>query len=73
MTAHLLCPHCGTVTAETMPEDRCIYFWECPQCRALLSPKAGDCCVFCSYGDAECPPEQLARCGYDRVPPRPTR
>ncbi|MEJ2256949.1 MAG: GDCCVxC domain-containing (seleno)protein, partial [Woeseiaceae bacterium] len=21
-------------------------------------PKEGDCCVFCSYGDTECPPVQ---------------
>jgi hypothetical protein len=23
-----------------------------------LSPKAGDCCVFCSYGSVPCPPVQ---------------
>jgi hypothetical protein len=29
-------------------------------CHTLLRPKAGDCCVFCSYGSAKCPPMQAA-------------
>jgi hypothetical protein len=29
-------------------------------CHALVRPKAGDCCVFCSYGSATCPPMQAA-------------
>ncbi|MGJ0427313.1 GDCCVxC domain-containing (seleno)protein [Methylocystis sp.] len=28
---------------------------------ALLKPKAGDCCIFCSYGDMPCPPIQEVR------------
>ena len=32
-------------------------------CGALLKPKPGDCCVFCSYGDVPCPPIQEARRG----------
>ena len=37
----------------------------CKQCRKLLRPKSGDCCVFCSYGSVKCPPVQLAKdcCG----------
>jgi hypothetical protein len=27
-------------------------------CSTLLKPKAGDCCVFCSYGSVACPPIQ---------------
>lgn len=42
----LTCPRCGQ------------YFYECPACHELLRPKAGDCCVFCSYGDVPCPPVQ---------------
>jgi hypothetical protein len=37
------------------------FFYECKGCGALLKPKAGDCCVFCSYGDVPCPPIQEAR------------
>ncbi|HVA39039.1 MAG TPA: GDCCVxC domain-containing (seleno)protein [Candidatus Binataceae bacterium] len=61
----LTCPHCGASSVETMPTDACIYFHECAQCHALLQPKPGDCCVFCSYGSVKCPPVQEARgcCG----------
>lgn len=54
----LTCPRCAASTVQVMPTDACLYFFECPGCRALLSPKPGDCCVFCSYGDQACPPKQ---------------
>jgi hypothetical protein len=56
----LTCPVCGARTTETMPTNACQYFYDCPACGALLKPKAGDCCVFCSYGDIPCPPIQEA-------------
>ena len=52
----LTCPRCHHATTAPMPEDACVYFFECPSCKALLRPLAGDCCVFCSYGDHKCPP-----------------
>jgi len=54
----LTCPKCGATALETMPTDACIYFYECRACDAMLRPKAGDCCVFCSYGSVKCPPIQ---------------
>ncbi|MFD1159116.1 GDCCVxC domain-containing (seleno)protein [Roseovarius aestuarii] len=54
----LSCPHCGHVSRELMPEDACMYFYECTGCGRLLKPEAGDCCVFCSYGSVQCPPIQ---------------
>ena len=42
-----------------MPTDACQFFYQCEQCKALLRPKAGDCCVFCSYGSVKCPPVQM--------------
>jgi len=54
----LTCPRCGSARRETMPTDACQFFYECSGCGALLRPKAGDCCVFCSYGSAKCPPAQ---------------
>ena len=54
----LTCPRCGHTSRETMPTDRCVRFHECAGCHVLLSPRAGDCCVFCSYGDKRCPPVQ---------------
>ena len=65
----ITCPACGTAKAETMPTDACLYFYECTGCGALLRPKHGDCCVFCSYGSVRCPPIQMA--GGDALCCRP--
>lgn len=54
------CPACGVRTTETMPSDACQLLYDCPACSAVLKPEAGDCCVFCSYGDTPCPPVQVA-------------
>lgn len=54
----LVCPICGFAKQETMPLDACQFFYECHQCKTLLRPKPGDCCVFCSYGSVKCPPMQ---------------
>ena len=55
----LTCPECGKSVVETMPTDACQFFYDCPGCAALLKPKQGDCCVFCSYGSVPCPPVQI--------------
>ena len=62
----LTCPECGHTSSETMPTDRCLYYYECSQCGALLKPLQADCCVFCSFGSVPCPPIQLARASGDR-------
>lgn len=53
------CPHCGHRRTERMPTDACLWFYECTGCHAVLRPKPGHCCVFCSYGTVKCPPMQL--------------
>ena len=58
----ITCPNCGEKHEETMPTDACQYFYECRHCHTLLRPKAGDCCVFCSYGTVACPPIQERAC-----------
>src|SRR5438552_8603224 len=60
MESVITCPKCGYSKREKMPTDTCQFFYECASCHALLRPKAGDCCVFCSYGSAKCPPMQAA-------------
>jgi hypothetical protein len=55
----ITCPVCGHVKAEIMPADACQYFYACENCRTVLKPLAGDCCVFCSYGTVNCPPKQM--------------
>lgn len=62
LEASITCPHCGHRGTETMPTDACQYFYDCKGCGALLKPKHGDCCVFCSYADFKCPPMQTGDC-----------
>lgn len=62
--SEITCPQCGHRRVEQMPTDSCQYFYECEACHALLRPRAGDCCVFCSYGSVPCLPAQLERDGF---------
>ena len=49
------CPRCGNEASEVIPDDACVIVYECQSCNAVLRPKAGDCCVFCSYSQDRCP------------------
>ncbi|WP_317932757.1 GDCCVxC domain-containing (seleno)protein [Halioxenophilus sp. WMMB6] len=63
LESEITCPNCGFKKLETMPTDSCLYFYECASCHKQLTPEAGDCCVFCSYGSVPCPPiQQNAGC-----------
>lgn len=57
-TSIITCPHCGFQQEEEMPVGACQYFYECKNCRTILMPKQGHCCVFCSFGSVVCPPVQ---------------
>ena len=54
----ITCPECSFAQEETMPTDSCQFLYQCTSCQTMLRPKQGDCCVFCSYGSVQCPPEQ---------------
>ena len=54
----LTCPNCEHKKDEIMPTDACQFFYECENCKVILKPKQGDCCVYCSYGTVKCPPIQ---------------
>jgi hypothetical protein len=54
--AIITCPACGAQATETMPENACQRRYLCAGCGGMLSPRPGDCCVFCSYADTACPP-----------------
>ena len=54
----ITCPECGHSKDETMPTDACQWFYDCTGCGAVLKPKAGDCCVYCSYATVPCPSVQ---------------
>ena len=62
LTSRITCPQCGFTKEEVMPTEACQYFYECDNCHARLTPKQGDCCVFCSYGDVPCPPKTNGSC-----------
>ncbi|HKC93620.1 MAG TPA: GDCCVxC domain-containing (seleno)protein [Nitrospira sp.] len=53
------CPNCGMGTEQEMSTDSCVVYFQCPSCKAVLRPKTGQCCVFCSYGNVKCPSAQL--------------
>ncbi len=60
----ITCPNCGHKKTETMPTDACSWFYECENCKQLLKPLEGDCCVYCSYGSVACPPiQENGSCG----------
>ena len=59
--SELTCPHCKHKELILMPEDKCMYFRECSNCKKVITPIKGDCCVFCSYGSVPCPSIQLKR------------
>ena len=63
--ARLTCPQCGYVQEADMPTDACQFFYDCVNCNSVLRPESGDCCVFCSYADVRCPPEQLKAAGQE--------
>lgn len=53
--ATLTCPMCKAEQIAEIPSDSCVPFYKCGKCGQLIKAKAGDCCVFCSYGSKKCP------------------
>lgn len=60
LSTTITCPQCNHSEDEEMSLNSCLWFYECKNCKTLLKPKPGDCCVYCSYGSVKCPPVQLA-------------
>ena len=58
LVSEITCPKCGHQKEEKMPTDACQFFYECEQCKTVLRPNEGDCCVYCSFGSVLCPPIQ---------------
>ena len=50
LKSEITCPNCGHKKVEDMPTNACQFFYECENCKTVLKPKEGDCCVYCSYG-----------------------
>lgn len=62
LSSMITCPECGFSKLETMPTEACQWYYECEGCNTLLTPRKGDCCVYCSYGTVKCPPVQNGNC-----------
>lgn len=60
LTSTITCPNCQHKKEETMPTNACQFFYKCENCKTMLKPMKGDCCVYCSYGSVACPPIQEA-------------
>jgi hypothetical protein len=58
----ITCPFCEHAQTEEMPVDSCVFFYRCTGCGVMLKPNPGDCCVFCSFGSAECCPPKMKGC-----------
>ncbi len=58
MLSEITCPKCNTKKTETMPTDVCMLSYTCQNCKTVLHPQDGDCCVFCTYGTHKCPSKQ---------------
>jgi hypothetical protein len=54
----ITCPECKFKKTEILPTEVCQLKYTCTNCNAVLQPKGGDCCVFCSYSDHKCPSMQ---------------
>ena len=57
-TSEITCPKCGHKKVEELPTEVCLIKYDCEKCQAELTPKDGDCCVFCTYGTHKCPSMQ---------------
>ena len=57
-TSEITCPECGNKSTEVLPTDVCAIIYTCENCKTELTPKDGDCCVFCTYGTHKCPSMQ---------------
>lgn len=58
ITSEITCPKCGFKKTENLPTDVCVIKYTCKNCNTELTPKVGDCCVFCTYGTHKCPSKQ---------------
>ncbi|WP_081478824.1 GDCCVxC domain-containing (seleno)protein [Candidatus Aquiluna sp. IMCC13023] len=56
--SELTCPNCGQIETHEMPTQWCQHAWICVSCSFRVTPKTGDCCVYCSYGSVICPVRQ---------------
>jgi hypothetical protein len=52
------CPLCGHKEKIMMPRYASKSYYQCQRCKIVFEAKGDRCCIFCSYGDVQCPPRQ---------------
>ncbi|TGV04901.1 hypothetical protein EM932_01720 [Flavivirga rizhaonensis] len=52
------CPYCNHKMNIKMSETSIHFIHECNNCKKILRPLEGSCCIFCSYGNTTCPSSQ---------------
>lgn len=58
LKSEITCPKCGYKKKEILPTEVCLISYTCENCKIVLHPQNGDCCIFCTYGDQKCPSKQ---------------
>ena len=54
-TAKFKCPKCDKTSRIKVPENECIFYYECKKCdEKITTPPTRDCIV-CAYTDKKCP------------------
>ncbi|MDH4263520.1 MAG: hypothetical protein OEV78_10800 [Spirochaetia bacterium] len=62
----ITCPNCGYQNKEHMPVNACVLDYICLNCKTVMHAKEGHCCIFCSYGDVDCPGVQIEKRNENR-------
>ena len=47
LKSEITCQNCGHKKVEDMQTNACKFFYECENCKTVLKPNEGDCCVYC--------------------------
>lgn len=55
-SAIIKCPHCRKSQRMQIPQDSCLYFYNCKKCDQKLETPTAQCCVVCAYTKKECAP-----------------
>lgn len=53
--AKIKCPQCHYMQVIDIPESSCLPFYQCEECKNIISAPADFCCVICAYSDKKCP------------------
>jgi hypothetical protein len=63
----ITCPNCNFKKEEVMPVNTCLCIYECENCNKEIRPEKGNCCVFCTHGNVQCPPTQQLKLQLKKV------